>query len=101
MFNMPEKALQLIVDAINKSKRLLAWPIQLCLNLNPCLGKVSGGYRTIAKTPMLHRLNNIINEPDIQTWESIDTSEHDSSKKGSSALIAAAESSLLAELAYF
>ena len=52
--HLPPQMSQNIVDSL--SLRLVAVLHQSLMNLNTCLGKSSGGVRTVTKTPMLYRM---------------------------------------------
>jgi hypothetical protein len=69
-------------------------------NLHPELAKASGGERTIAKTPKLYRLWCRIRKKVINTWEKQLHKPYDTCCKGGSALEAAANRSLHAEIAH-
>ena len=48
--DLPDIALQPIVEALDDSVKTIASPHQNLLNMNPCLGKPGGDCRTITKT---------------------------------------------------
>ena len=77
----------------------MAWPHQNLLNLHPELGKVGGGFRTIAKTPKLYRLWARTRRAPVAKWEAKLVKPYDKAGKGSSALVAAASRSVIAEIA--
>ncbi len=72
-------------------------PHQLLLNLNACLGKPSGGVRTICKSPMWYRVVCRTDET-VTKWELEHTADFDTAGKGKSALIAAAVRNVKAEV---
>jgi len=87
-----------IAGAMQQSLRTLAWPHQQLISLNPCLGKPSGGCRTICKTPMLYRM--VCRSDDkVKKWEVQNTQTYDAATPGSSALTAALLRNLRAEVA--
>ena len=53
---MPAEVGDLIAESMQESCNQAVQPIQIMTNLNPLLGKASGGSRTICKTPMLYRM---------------------------------------------
>ena len=66
---LPDSALQRVVDIINQFVTQGQFPQQLGLNIMTLLPKPSGGYRTIAKTPMWHRLYAFARRKTIKAWE--------------------------------
>jgi hypothetical protein len=68
--------------------------------MNPCLGKPSGGVRTICKTAMLYRIMCRIDQT-IKEWELNNKQDYDSAGKGSSALGSALFRNLYAEVSYW
>ena len=96
--SLPEELLLKIVSVLNFSCKTLAWPHQLLLNLNPCLGKKTGGHRTITKTPMLYRTFCLATKGVIKLWENSFTKSFDDSHKGYSALDAAQYRSFRSEV---
>jgi len=94
---LPKEAKEAIASAINQSYQHTSQPIQNLINLNPILGKPSGGTRTICKTPMLYRIS-LRSRKEVANWEEEMTAEFDTSGKGKSALVAAAYRGLEAEI---
>ena len=96
---LPVPVVDPLAHAIDFSITLMAWPHQNLLNLHPELGKVGGGFRTIAKTPKLYRLWARTRRAPVAKWEAKLVKPYDKAGKGSSALVAAASSSVVAEIA--
>ena len=98
--SLPTLARQQIATNLNKSFKELAWPHQSILSLNPCLGKPSGGCRTICKTPMLYRMC-LRGLKGVPKWERMFTQAYDKAKRGSSCLLTALARGLRAEIAHW
>jgi hypothetical protein len=96
---LPDTLLQPISHAIDIAVCTHAWGHQMFLNLHPELGKEAGGVRTIAKTPKLYRLWARTRRLPVATWEAKLVKPYDTAGKGSSALLAAADRSMFAEIA--
>lgn len=82
---------------MEKVFKTFAQPIQSLINLNPLVGKPSGGTRTVCKTPMTYRIS-LRARGDVAEWEEQMEQPYDTSGKGKSALIAAAYRGLQAEI---
>ena len=96
---LPLKVLEPIASAMDHQVVELSWAHQILLNLHPELGKDSGGFRTISKTPKLYRLWVRTRKYAIDKWEKTLDKPYDTACKGSSALMAAAHRSMLSEIA--
>ena len=77
----------------------LSWSHQMLCNLHPELLKISGGARTISKTPKLYRLWCRTRRPALKAWEASIPKPYDTCVRGMSALEAAAGRSLACEIA--
>ena len=88
------------VDVINQSLDSIAIPHQNGLNLHPCLGKPNGECRTICKAPMLYRMI-MKTDQEIREWELNTMDDYDSASVGGSALHAALQRNLKAEIAHW
>ena len=98
-FLLPLEVLAPLAQVTDDAVVLTAWPHQILLNMHPELGKTSGGFRTIAKTPKQYRLWARSRRAPILEWENTLCKPYDTACKGSSALIAAADRSMCAEIA--
>ncbi len=87
-----------IAFSIQEASQKLAWPHQLLISLNPCLGKPKGDCRTVCKTPMLYRMWCRANKS-VKEWEQNNTQPYDTATIGSSALTAALCRNLQMEVA--
>ena len=97
----PDCALAPIAKAVDFGVVAMSWALQLLMNLNPELAKASGGQRTITKTPKLYRLWAKSRAHIVKTWEGTIRSKYDTAVKGMSALTAAADRSLWAEIQHY
>jgi len=97
-FDLPKEVIQPIAQAIDNAVVQLAIPHQMLLNLNPELAKASGGTRTITKTPIVYRLWCRTRKIILDEWEGALDKQYDTAVKGSSALIAAANRAVIAEI---
>ena len=98
--NLPDSALQGIVDAMDLSHTELAWAHQCLVSLNALLGKPNGGVRTVTKTPVTYRMD-MRADKSVQDWENRNNSPYDKATKGSSALSAALIRNVRAEVAHY
>ena len=96
---LPVPVVDPLAHAIDFSITLMAWPHQNLLNLHPELSKIGGGFRTIAKTAKLYRLWARTRRAPVAKWEAQLVKPYDKAGKGSSALVAAASRSVVAEIA--
>jgi len=94
---LPVERKKLMAAAMEKVFTKLAQPVQSLINLNPVLGKPSGGTRTVYKTPMTYRIS-LRARTDVAEWEEQMEQPFDTSGKGKSALMAAAYRGLQAEI---
>ena len=89
---LPDVCISSIADAIKQSVDEVAVPHQSLCSLNACLGKPSGGLRTISKLPMTNRLYNKVSN-NVVNWEKQIIANacgpYETAKKGCSALDAA------------
>ena len=97
--DLPTKVAASIAESVNEAVVSLAWPHQSLLNLHPELGKSSGGFRTIAKTPKLYRLWVRTKKKQFKSGLLALDKGYDTACKGSSALVAAADRAFFAEIA--
>ena len=97
---LPDEILEPIASAIDFSVCSLAWAHQLLLVISLELGKSTGGFRTIAKTPKVYRLWARERRHPVSVWEQCLDKPYDTASNGSSALLAAAERSMFAEVAH-
>ena len=67
----------------------MLWPAQIMFNLMSLLPKPQGGQRTVAKTPMLYRLWNILVTPQLKEWNEATVPDWDFATKGRSAVFSA------------
>lgn len=93
---LPKEGKELMSNAMEKTLKKRAQPIQNLINLNAILGKPSGGTRTVCKTPMAYRIT-LRSRNEVALWEEDNTGDFDTAGKGKSALIAAAYRGLQAE----
>ena len=98
-FLLPLQVLAPLAQVTDDAVVFAAWPQQIFLNMHPELGKISGGFRTIAKTPKLYRLWARSRRASILQWENTLCKSYDTACKGSSALIAAADRPICAQIA--
>ena len=97
---LPDSMKQSLVDVMNESLTRICVPHQNCLNLNPCLGKPSGDCRTICKSPMFYRMQMRM-DTEIRKWELNNSGDYDAARIGGSALKAALDRNLRAEIAHW
>ena len=98
--SLPDRCLGGIACSMNQSVQSVAMPHQLLLPLNSCLGKPQGGCRTICKTPMLYRLT-VRTDNSVRQWEKSCKTSFDCATVKSSALVAALERGVQAEMAFW
>ena len=96
--HLPQQIGKPIAHAIDDAVIELAWPHQNLCNLMPERGKPSGGARCIAKTCLTYRLWARTRRGPVSKWEATLDKPYDTASKKSSALLAAANSSLFAEI---
>ena len=94
----PRVAVGGVADSINRSLANFSWPVQLLVNLQACLGKPSGGERTVSKTPFLYRMACRVDHS-VAKWEEVNNISFDSAGKGRGALGSALLRGLRAEVA--
>ena len=101
---LPDVCISSIADAIKQSVDEVAVPHQSLCSLNACLGKPSGGLRTISKLPMTNRLYNKVSN-NVVNWEKQIIANacgpYETAQKGCSALDAALYRNVVAEIAYW
>ena len=82
---LPEKVAAPIAKSIDNVVVSQAWAHQYLLNLHSELGKASGGFRTIAKTPKLYRLWVRSRKKVVRAWSNILDKSYDTACKESCA----------------
>lgn len=65
---LPSQALTGLAEVLTTAHNQVCWPPQMQLNVMSLLPKPQGGERSVAKTPMLYRVWNIIQMPSIRQW---------------------------------
>ena len=95
---LPLEIASVFAQTLNMVQLYMQWPLQSMCNLMSLIPKATSGERTVAKTPMLYRIWNVIRAPVVKKWE-VDTIEDwDFAAAGKSALYSAAVRSLTNEL---
>ena len=87
---LPCEVLSMLVASLNTCQSILQWPVQFMINAMTLISKPLGGQRSIAKTPMVYRLWNIVNADDVRRWSDQNCPAYDFASKGRSALFAGA-----------
>ena len=87
-----------LAAAVDFSLQSVAQPIQTLINLNPLLGKPSGGFRTICKTPILSYRLAVRSFNRVEKWETDVPAVFDQAGKGRSALAAALDRDVFTEV---
>ena len=86
----PNKVLEPFAAVLNAAQTALSWPVQIMFNVMALLPKPQGGERTVAKTPLLYRLYNVVRAPAVKEWAVAHCEDHDFAAQGKSALLSAA-----------
>ena len=98
---MPQLVIDDLANVFSSCFNSAANPHQNLLCLNACLGKPSGGVRTISKTPMLYRMVSRCIFDKVVAWEEANVQSYDAAARGSSSLQASLYRNLLSEVAYY
>ena len=87
---LPLECLAGLAGVITASHNSLQWPCQLLMNIMALIPKPAGGERSIAKTPLLYRLFNVMNMPKMRQWGDDTVADFDFATRGKSALTSSA-----------
>ena len=96
---MPDPVLQTLADLLSSIQYSSVPPLQSFINIMASLPKKNGGTRTVAIASTLYRLLMEIDNEEVAQFESQHAFENDSAKAGASAVLAAEDRALEAELA--
>ena len=100
--HLPDIASGASADAIQQSLRTVAWPHQLLISINACLGKPGkpNADSRIIRKKKIYRAT-VSNRNNVKQWSIDSKDSFDSSAKGGSALYAALYRNLFAEIAHW